>query len=258
MTKVLLEFPAGAKGDLLVSHFNNRFSIEEHGKTSVYDTTNIRKTEFLINNNLIFIDKKLQEYLLKSLLDSDTKLTSVHNLKSIFDNVQIDKLLERLNVVQLYVEKEFYNQVKIDFTVKVLCKKLTTYEKVSYRKLLIEKYGSFYKKYNLQYRLDWEIISNDIELNDENRVIFLKNYLKSHTSKENKDLKEIEEKYTTVYYSKLFFEPFEDYYKLCDMLNHKPDINDLVYRIKNSFIPNPLIFANASIDLTEFGYKNYI
>jgi len=256
MKKALLEFRGGSKGDLLVAHFNNVILPEQFNKTGLYDKTNIRTIEFLLKIDAISNSNMLQKDLINALIDNPVKLTSVHSLKKIFSEQNIDILTKNLNIIQLYVEENFYNQVSIDFSIKNLCKKCNT-DKLFYRKKLYEKFGSAYKNYKLEYEIDWRMILENIEINDENRIIFLKNFIYKLISEKNKNFRPIEKKYIIVHYSKLFFEPYEDYYKLCDILNFEPKIKDFIVRVKNSYIQNPVIFANTTIDLTEFGYQYY-
>jgi len=252
MKKILLEFRGGSKGDLLVAHFNNINLSGKYSRTNV-NFGELRKSEFLSKNKLP--DKKTQKNLIDSILNENSAITSIHRLENVFNEENIKILLDIVNVVQLHVEKEFYKQVIIDSTIKVYCQKLKKYEKVVYKTLLLKKYGKLHKNYNLTCKIDWEILSRDIELNDTNRVIFLKNFIKEQVENNFEVLKFKDRNCNFVTYSKLFFEPYEDYYKLCTMLNYEPNIEDFIKRINNSFITNPIVFANETIDLTQFGYQ---
>ena len=256
MKKVLIEFPGGAKGDLLISHFNKKnIDLEIYNRTFTTGYTKLRDIEFnkKFNKDFSILSPEQQEELIIDIKNSNENIISIHNLCSLFDKKHIDELSEQVNIVQLFVEEKYYKQVIIDSIVKIMCKSLTTNEKIYSFNFLIKKFGKDYKNYKMKYILDWELINNNKDLNDSNRYEFLYELLKTST----KDYKQFEYsdcKSKKINYHKLFLKPYDDYFLLCNLLNFVPDLLDYEKRIRKSFIDNPLYFANKTLDLFQFGY----
>jgi hypothetical protein len=257
MKKTLFEFVGGSKGDLLVAHFTKNNKVESYGKTAISGNAILRKNEFLKELNQDYsYEIEIATDLIEQILISDEMFSSVHSLNFLIPESQINLLTDKFNIIQLHVEEEFRKQVYIDCTVKVLCKELTRYEKIIYKNILYNKFKKNAKKIPIKYKIDMDLIAKNIKLTDENRA----NALISHLENTNYDetyFKLSQYSNFRINYSKLFLEPYNDYFLLCDFLNVNPNINDFSNRVKNSFISNPLCFSGKEINLTQFGYQYY-
>ena len=109
MKKICIEFPAGAKGDLLISHFNkSKLSLEINNRTTTTGYTTLRKLEFSKNNNLLTdFDKETGiGVLLNTSFNVNGKpiLSTYKDAFEIYDKTQLDCLL----LEDYYIRKEAY------------------------------------------------------------------------------------------------------------------------------------------------------
>ena len=254
MKKYLLEFRAGSKGDMLLGHFTKKSFAENNNKTSISGNTALRNYEFLIQNNIKEKpDSILQKQLIDEIINSEHNFISVHNLLTLFDVENIETLSKKVNIIQLIVEEKFYNQVHIDSLIKVLCNNLSGYEKVVYNRWLHEKYGNQYKTIKIKNKLEHYILQQGLENNKHNRLTLLKNKM-FDLDQTFENFIHVECESFIINYSKLFFEPYEDYFSLCNFINVNSNLDEFLNSLKNSFISNPFIFDDEKIDLTKYGY----
>jgi hypothetical protein len=236
MTKYLLDYRGGCKGDFLCNfvNFNDVFFVGDYKKSTTpnYNFKDGSKTkiEKILKQELVIVAGHRLDFL-------DKKLLQDNNCK----------------IIKLCIENKFYQTASVEFFIKYFT---TIISKVELLYLLPKKdYFKFVD--TAKYCIDLNLIQLNLDLTDKNRLNFLLMSLNNATERYIK-YENLKLDYPTVY--KNFW--YGDIYvnKKYDMLYEiKPDFDPIHYEnlLEKTWLPDVVNVFGYDIDLRKYGYRNY-
>jgi hypothetical protein len=238
MTKYLLDYLGGCKGDFLCNYINDNTlhfadtgilkSNSSHGGLKI-DEERQKNYEFHLSKNLIILPgHKLYEL-------SNTILKQ-------FD----------CRIIKLNINKKFYNIAAIEFIIKHFASPID-------KKILIKYHSSDIGKNfkTLKYMIDIVIYENNDVINNLNRINYLFKKLDNLHERFSKYDK-INEFYDTVYkivnYEDLYINKKYDF-----LFEIKPDFDPIHYEnlLEKTWLPDIVNVFGYDLDLRKYGYRDY-
>ena len=236
MTKYLLDYLGGCKGDFLCNfvNFNDVFFVGN------YKLSNTPNSHFK-NKITVNVQKILQQELI---------IVAGHRLDFLDE-----KILQTNNckIIKLCIENKFYQTAAVEFFIK---KFTTTISKVKLLSRLPKK--DFFKFHNkAKYWIDLELIQLNLDFTNENRLNVLISKLQN-TAERFIQYEKLKVDYHTVY--KNFW--YGDIYvnKKYDMLYEiKPDFDPIHYEnlLEKTWLPDVVNVFGYDINLRKYGYRDY-
>jgi len=242
MTKYILDYNCGQKGDFLSNYFNNNgLNIENNFNKSLTNKVNLK----LLSNYL----KQGDFNTIEQFLSQDFIIISGMNLQLISKT-----LLEKYNckVIRLLTEEKF---IKTCFVECVIKHNTASVDPISMMKITkkfdIDSF-KFFKK--IKYQIDFKLIKENVELTDENRgkkiINLIETYDEGHFAKNiiHGNVYKILN-YGDIYVNKKY-----------DLLYEiKPDFDPIHYEnlLEKTWLPDIVNFFGYDINLRSYGYRDY-
>jgi hypothetical protein len=240
MTKYLLDYFGGSKGDFLANFINNN-EIQLDNKFS-------KSKSQKINLKLPFDDNTLHE-----ILSKDFMFCAGHKLYNI-DSYFLKKY--GCKILKLMIEEKFITTVLIEFYIKNQLHPTNIVTEMKIKNINDYHYFQKYKK--VKYVIDFDLIENCKELTDENRITELLINLENIPNEFSEKKLLINQLYDTIYKTLSYGDIFIN--KKYDMLNEiKPSFNSVVYEelLEKTWLPDIVNVFGYDINLRSYGYRDY-
>jgi hypothetical protein len=237
MTKYLLDYRGGCKGDFLCNFIN-------YNKI-IYDN-DYRKSK-TPNLSLKIDIEQVPTSRIEKTLQQDISIIAGHNLQKL----HCDLLLKyNVKILKINLEEKFYKTAAIESLIKN--------SKNSIGKLnsfLLKKINKSFK--DNSYYIDYTLIKNQIEITDENRHESLLSLL-NNIENEFDSYYELKPDYPTLYKNI----NYEDIYlnKKYDALYEiKQNFDSVLYEelLEKTWLPDIVNLFGYDIDLKKYGYRVY-
>ena len=242
MTKYLLDFECGQKGDFLCNFLNGKkLRIENNFNKSFPDDINLKLLDSLI--------KKGKEEILKNTLSKDFLICAGHNLDIIDDNI-----LDQYNckIIKLITEEKFAQTSLIECIIKHNTASTNVISNMRYGDGDAKENFKLYKK--IKYHIDTILIEENIEITDSNRCLRIikmihdKKFDFLRSSTVNKNVWNIIN-YGDIYVNK----NFDMLYEICPTFDEKYFLECL----EKTWLPNKINLFGKIVDLRDYGYRDY-
>ena len=245
----ILNYLGGAKGDFLIAFlFDVIPNINEFGRSRGNVFSNrIRYKESEIENiyHRNIIKQKYNEIIPDFILQQSNKFPyATHWLNNLTPENYEKVLIKFPNTYNLIVEEEFYDEVIINWIFKTGFTLLDN-NKISQLQKVNSKFNGQYEIDRLIFRLcNYECVEFNDELRLEKTLELLQN--KSSWQKYSKLQKESSTK--KIYYSKLFYPPYDDLIELYVLIRDKsPNIELFESLLSKTNVPKELDYFNYKI-----------
>jgi hypothetical protein len=235
MTKYLLDYSGGCKGDFLCNFLN-------HGLLFLEDNLRSKSVDGGLKRN--YSQERIEHFLLK-----DICILPMHNQNNFFTNI-IKKY--PVKVFKLKIEPKFYKTAMIEFIIKNNTAKIT--KEVLFSNQSYDVLKNFKQ---LKYHIDLLLKEKDNELTDKIRyekIISLLNEVENNYEIYEISNNAVDNIYKELYYGNLYVN------KKYDMLYEiKPDFNSIHYEnlLEKTWLPDVLNVFGYDINLRKYGYRDY-
>ncbi|MEY4432818.1 MAG: hypothetical protein RLZZ44_948 [Bacteroidota bacterium] len=243
MEKYFLDYRGGLKGDFFANYFNyNKLFIEGNYCRSLSVGINFKFLETFTN---------LSENFQKNIIDSEQKIIPGHYLYKL-DNTFLEKTKRK--ILKINIEKQFYKTAAIEWLIKHLLQIPKNLEKM--QQLTKEEYFTFGK--DVYYRIDVELIKENIQLTDSNRFHFLQKNLSKMLEYKCLTYDNINLNYENVhknlFYGDIFInQKYDCIYELFSNFDSK-NYDEL---LKKTWLPDITNVFGYDLDLRKYGYNDY-
>lgn len=253
----ILNFPGGSKGDFLIRFISNTsHNLTENGKTVPLYQFDVIKRHF-------------REYYLSerfSQLDSKSITQFILNLKRVWpytchdlhylETSDIEKIINSYaDVYDLIVEKEYQTEVLLNEIFKNYSTTLTMQD--------IELLNKHVGEYKWQYAIDSDMGRSrhapTFNFTDDSRIEWLLDFVNNrlHTRYNflnNYTDAQLASSTKKIYYSKLFYPPFDDLKSLYKKINKKSfNEDEFIELLKRTQLPKEMIYFNHKISIDPTG-----
>jgi len=242
MTKYLLDYSCGQKGDFLSNFLNGKdLRIENNFNKSFPDDINLKLLSTLIEKN--------KNSILEETLSKDFLVCSGHNLDIIGSDIlnQYD-----CKIIKLITEEKYINTSFIECVIKHNTALTNIASTIRYGDGSAKENFKLYKK--VKYHIDATLIIENIEITDANRRARILQMIKNREIRfSHKD-----NIYKTVWkvlnYSDVYVNSnFDLLYEICPKFDEKYFIECL----EKTWLPDKIDLFGEMVDLRELGYRDY-
>jgi hypothetical protein len=253
MTRYILNYIGGCKGDFLCNFINNKVNC-------LIEMNTLTKKSKPLNGSLKSLS--YQPYNKKILIDTinefpNTQIFPTHSAK-IINATDLEEL--DLKIINLNITEEYFNTAKIELAFK------QKFEFIDKKHILSAFAFNNGKSFNfsstdiknlianVSYHIDFDMYKKGIELNDSNRVKYFTSCLSSiiqYPSKlSNIDIIDFESHYTIDYGTIFIEKDFKDLTQLFDI-----DSTQLSLQIDQTWLPKKISSWNHTFYPADYGYK---
>jgi hypothetical protein len=240
MTKYLLDYRGGCKGDFLCNFLNFKKLITDGGHA--------RSKKHKINL------KNWEGYNVEKKLEKEFFIIPGHRLYGIEK-----ELLEKYNckIIKISIEKKYYRTASIEGFVKAYTSRPLFFKKKLGSYLMSKTKDNFLSS-KIEYHADFYCLEKNLEINDYNRYQSLIYDLENCEKLDFHVYDDVNKDYSTVFknlsYEDIFInKKYDELYKI------QPNFNSVLYEeaLEKTWLPDIVNCFGYDIDLTKYGYRDY-